>query len=118
VVTTQAKAMKKTVDRVDNPESLSRIAGACSSLTYHNSHIMKWLFGLTILFLVSKATPALTGTTTTSGSVAYPLKVSSNNRYLVDQNNEPFLLVGDAAWNLLVKTSVNGPISAKTYFAV
>lgn len=30
----------------------------------------------------------------------YPLKVSSNGRYLVDQNNVPTLLVGDAAWSL------------------
>lgn len=26
----------------------------------------------------------------------YPLKVSANHRYLVDQNNQPFLIVGDS----------------------
>src|SRR5580704_8578830 len=29
-------------------------------------------------------------------SPAFPLKASVNNRYLVDQNNVPFLMVGDA----------------------
>jgi hypothetical protein len=32
----------------------------------------------------------------------YPLKVSVNKRYLVDQNNVPFLLQGDAAWSIIV----------------
>ncbi|MGP8268476.1 MAG: glycoside hydrolase family 140 protein [Terracidiphilus sp.] len=32
----------------------------------------------------------------------YPLKISANKRYLVDQKNEPFLLQGDAAWSLIV----------------
>jgi hypothetical protein len=27
--------------------------------------------------------------------VFYPVKVSTNNRYLVDQNNAPFLIMGD-----------------------
>ena len=35
-------------------------------------------------------------------SVTYPLKLSENKRYLVDQNNVPFLLQGDAAWSLIV----------------
>jgi hypothetical protein len=33
---------------------------------------------------------------TRSNFPAYPLKVSANNRYLVDQNNSPFLIVGDS----------------------
>jgi hypothetical protein len=32
----------------------------------------------------------------------YPLKVSANKRYLVDQNDVPFLLQGDAPWSLIV----------------
>jgi hypothetical protein len=32
---------------------------------------------------------------------AYPLKVSSNNRYLVDQNNVPFMIVGDSPHSLI-----------------
>ena len=38
-----------------------------------------------------------------SQMAAYPLQVSTNNRFLVDQNNQPFLLVGDAAWSLIVQ---------------
>jgi hypothetical protein len=34
---------------------------------------------------------------------AYPLEISSNNRFLVDQNKQPFFLVGDAAWSLIVQ---------------
>lgn len=33
----------------------------------------------------------------------YPLKVEAGKRYLVDQNNKPFLLQGDAAWSLIVQ---------------
>jgi len=35
----------------------------------------------------------------------YPLRVSANKRYLVDQNNHPFLLQGDAPWSLIVGIS-------------
>lgn len=33
---------------------------------------------------------------------AYPVKISANHRYLADQNNQPVLLQGDAAWSLVV----------------
>jgi len=36
---------------------------------------------------------------------SYPLKVSSNLRFLVDQRNNPFLLQGDAPWSLIVGVS-------------
>jgi hypothetical protein len=35
----------------------------------------------------------------------YPLKVSANGRYLTDQNNTPFLIVGDTAWSLITQVS-------------
>ena len=35
----------------------------------------------------------------------YPLKVSSNNRFLVDQRNVPFLMVGDAPQTLIANLS-------------
>jgi len=35
-------------------------------------------------------------------NVKYPLKVGPNRRYLVDQNDVPFLLQGDAGWSLVV----------------
>jgi len=33
---------------------------------------------------------------------AYPVKIGDNKRHLVDQNNVPFLLQGDAPWSLIV----------------
>ncbi len=36
-----------------------------------------------------------------AGSPAYPLKASANKRYLVDQNNVPFLMSGDSPQGLL-----------------
>ena len=35
------------------------------------------------------------------GQALYPLKLSANNRYLVDQNDRPFLLVGDSPQSLI-----------------
>jgi Protein of unknown function (DUF4038) len=35
----------------------------------------------------------------------YPLKASANNRYLVDQNNTPFLMVGDSPQHLITNLS-------------
>jgi hypothetical protein len=34
-------------------------------------------------------------------NITYPLKISANRRYLVDQNDKPFLLHGDTAWSLI-----------------
>src|SRR5262245_42507751 len=39
------------------------------------------------------------------GGPVYPLKASGNNRYLVDQNNTPFLMVGDSPQNLITNLS-------------
>jgi len=36
---------------------------------------------------------------------SYPLKVSANNRYLVDQDNAPFLMIGDAPQTLIANLS-------------
>jgi hypothetical protein len=38
---------------------------------------------------------------------AYPLKVSRNNRYLVGQNDAPFLIVGDAPQTLIANLAPN-----------
>ena len=40
------------------------------------------------------------------GPVAYPLKASANGRYLVDQNNVPFPIVGDSPQSLIGNLSV------------
>jgi hypothetical protein len=52
----------------------------------------------------------------TSGadSPVYPLKVSSNGRYLVDQNNTPFLIVGDTPQGLMGHLT---EAQAESYFA-
>jgi hypothetical protein len=47
-------------------------------------------------------------------SAAFPLKVGSTGRYLVDQNNKPFLIVGDAPQALMVNLSA---ADAEAYFA-
>ncbi len=47
-------------------------------------------------------------------SAAYPVKVSANRRYLVDQNNTPFLIVGDTPQGLMGRLS---EAQADTYFA-
>jgi len=43
----------------------------------------------------------------------YPLKVSANGRYLVDQNNAPFMMIGDSPQATIGKLS---PIEADWYF--
>ena len=47
-------------------------------------------------------------------AVAYPLKASANGRYLVDQNNLPFLIVGDSPQSLIGNLS---EADAAIYFA-
>jgi Protein of unknown function (DUF4038) len=39
-------------------------------------------------------------------AVAYPLKPSANGRYLVEQNNTPFLMVGDSPQSLIGNLSL------------
>src|ERR1035437_4097549 len=45
---------------------------------------------------------------------AYPLKVSGNGRYLVDQNNVPFLIAGESPQSLIVNLSED---QADAFFA-
>ena len=45
---------------------------------------------------------------------AYPLKLSANHRFLVDQQNKPFLIVGDSPQGLICKLS---EANAEKYFA-
>jgi hypothetical protein len=44
----------------------------------------------------------LTVTPAASSTSVYPLKASSNQRYLVDQNNRPVILLGDSPQSMLV----------------
>jgi hypothetical protein len=45
--------------------------------------------------------------TQAAAAVALPLKASANGRYLVDQNNNPFLLLGDSPQSLLVNVDTS-----------
>src|SRR5262249_51615109 len=47
----------------------------------------------------------LNTTTLSPAKPAYPLKASANNRYLLDQDNEPFLMIGDAPQTLIANLS-------------
>jgi chitodextrinase len=64
--------------------------------------------------LSSPEVPATTSSSTPAGNAAFPLKQSTNKRYLVDQNNVPFLLVGDSPHTLFTNLS---EASASQYFA-
>lgn len=54
-------------------------------------------------FAASLASP--TAAATTGGPAAFPLKLSANNRYLVDQNNTPFLINQASSWGLIQSLS-------------
>ena len=41
--------------------------------------------------------------TTARTTPAFPLKLSADRRYLIDQNGQPFLLIGDSPWSLIVE---------------
>jgi Protein of unknown function (DUF4038)/Putative collagen-binding domain of a collagenase len=62
---------------------------------------------------VSEASPELPKASNATSPV-YPLKVSANHRYLVDQNNTPFLIVGDTPQGLIYRLSEK---EADGYFA-
>jgi hypothetical protein len=53
-------------------------------------------------------------TTSSPAAPAYPVKKSANNRYLVDQNNVPFLIVGDSPQALIVNLTET---EASAFFA-
>ena len=58
--------------------------------------------------------PTATETGAPAAAPAYPLKASTNHRYLVDQNNVPFLMVGDASQTLIATLS---PAEAAIFMA-
>src|SRR5215475_15694968 len=54
--------------------------------------------------LAQKA-PTNLGIVGSANGPVYPLKASGNNRYLVDQNNTPFLMIGDSPQQLITNLS-------------
>src|ERR1700746_712512 len=61
-------------------------------------------FGAKILLAVLMVGPW--NVPTWGAQAVYPVKVSSNHRYLVDRNNKPFLIVGDCPQSLTVNLSL------------
>jgi hypothetical protein len=58
-------------------------------------------------FVIASAIAAIAWSCDASaGGAAFPLKASANDRYLVDQNNAPFLMVGDAPQAMVGNLSV------------
>lgn len=51
--------------------------------------------------------PARSPSITNRTSLAFPLRVSDNKRYLVDSSGKPFLIVGDTAWSLIAQLNRN-----------
>jgi hypothetical protein len=55
--------------------------------------------------MISSALALMAVTSDADSSVVYPLKVSVNGRYLVDQHNVPYLMAGDSPQSLVANLS-------------
>src|SRR5215813_11731495 len=76
--------------------SISKKISGNSCLCYPTARRMN------ALKLIAALSGLFTLTTSSPAGPAYPVKKSPNNRYLVDQNNVPFLMVGDSPQALIV----------------
>jgi hypothetical protein len=56
----------------------------------------------------STGAPTLSSSFDTSGNSPFPLSVDSTSRALIGANGEPFLVLGDAAWSLMVELDRDG----------
>jgi hypothetical protein len=75
----------------------------------------KNLLQTSVIVLCTTATPIIVSAQAPSISLpAYPLKLSANHRYLVDQKGTPFLIVGDTPQGLMGRLNEQ---DAETYFA-
>ena len=57
------------------------------------------------LLLAMTAHVPLSFSQASPGGPSFPLKLSADGRYVVDQNNRPFFINGDTAWSLIVQLS-------------
>src|SRR5882757_8977745 len=80
---------------------------------YLNRGIPALLIALILLGPVVARVRGAPPKASSAGAPAYPLKVSANRRYLVDQNNTPFLIAGDVPQALVTMVS---PADAAGYF--
>jgi hypothetical protein len=58
-----------------------------------------------VFLLLSPILPVSLAHGQTSAAPTYPIKLSSNGTYLVDQSNRPFFINGDTAWSLIAQPS-------------
>ena len=58
-----------------------------------------------IALIVAQTIVASAGPNAADSSVAWPLRLSSQGKYLEQQTGEPFLLVGDAGWEFMTQLS-------------
>ena len=70
-----------------------------------NSCVLDFLSRLTSTTTTTTTPTSTTTTTISSSSTAYPLKVSANGRSLVDEDEVPFLMIGDSPQALTVNLS-------------
>src|SRR5579864_726869 len=79
-------------------------AGLTSTTAYADSGLLAntaYSYRLQAIDSGSNLSACSTPVSTTTLVVAYPLTVSSNGRYLVDQHGQPVFWTGDAAWSLI-----------------
>jgi hypothetical protein len=63
------------------------------------------------LLFAQEAPTSPVGPRPATAGVAFPLKASANGRYLVDQNNVPFMMVGDSPQALIGNVSISDAAS-------
>ncbi len=69
-----------------------------------NANIILALASVGLLnFHAQGANPAQATRPAARTAPAFPLKLSADRRYLVDQNDRPFLVIGDSPWSLIVE---------------
>src|SRR5271157_6149192 len=87
-----------------------------STLPRYSSSGRQFIVGLALLVSAAAATQlnAAPPQSSSGKPAAYPLKLSANRRYLVDQNNTPFLIVGDTPQGLMGRLT---EAQAERYFA-
>jgi hypothetical protein len=85
--------VNRWLERVSNGESFFPLIRI--SATYG-------LWKAVACFLTAFIFTIVTASVAEAANPVYPVKVSGNKRYLVDQNGSPFLMQGDAAWSLIV----------------
>jgi hypothetical protein len=72
------------------------------------------LVRIVFLFCFGSIAPVSVTHGQANGAPSYPLKLSADGTYLVDQANRPFFMNGDTAWSLIVQLS---QANADTYLS-